>query len=86
MVELLAPAGDWESLTAAVRAGCNSVYFGVKGLNMRASTRNFELNELKKVTEFCHKSNVRCYLCVNTIVYDEEKNKIKQILEAAKED
>ncbi|MCK4670633.1 MAG: U32 family peptidase [Nanoarchaeota archaeon] len=85
MVELLAPAGDWESLTAAVKAGCNSVYFGMKSLNMRASTRNFELTELRKVASFCHENNVRCYLCVNTIVYDNEMNKLKQILEAAKE-
>jgi len=85
MTELLAPAGNWESLTAAVKAGCNSVYFGVKGLNMRANARNFELGELKKVAEFCHSNKVRCYLCVNTITYDEEFEKIRTILDAAKE-
>ncbi|MBW2987647.1 U32 family peptidase [Candidatus Woesearchaeota archaeon] len=85
MTELLAPAGNWESLTAAVKAGCNSVYFGVKGLNMRANARNFELGELKKVCDFCHSNNVRCYLCVNTITYDEEFEKIRKILDAAKE-
>lgn len=85
MVELLAPAGDWESLSSAIKAGCDSVYFGVKGLNMRAGTRNFELNELKKVTDLCHENDVRCYLCVNTIVYDDEMNRIKQVLEAAEE-
>ncbi|MBD3259313.1 U32 family peptidase [Candidatus Woesearchaeota archaeon] len=85
MTELLAPAGNWESLTAAVKAGCNSVYFGVKGLNMRANARNFELGELKKVVEFCHSHKVRCYLCVNTITYDEEFEKIRKILDAAKD-
>jgi putative protease len=85
MTELLAPAGNWESLTSAVKAGCNSVYFGVKGLNMRANARNFELGELKKIAEFCHSNNVRCYLCVNTITYDEEFEKIRKTLDAAKE-
>ncbi|MBW3013005.1 U32 family peptidase [Candidatus Woesearchaeota archaeon] len=85
MTELLAPAGNWESLTAAVKAGCNSVYFGVKGLNMRANARNFELSELKKVSDFCHSNGVRCYLCVNTIAFDDEFEKIKKILDSAKD-
>ena len=44
--ELLAPVGDWVMLTAAIKAGANAVYFGTKFLNMRATAKNFELNEL----------------------------------------
>lgn len=81
--ELLAPAGDFISLRAAVEAGCNSVYFGVKGLNMRASARNFAPAEFKKLTGFCHRNNVKAYLCLNTIVYENELLKIRKILAAA---
>lgn len=82
--ELLAPAGDFVGLRAAVEAGCDSVYFGVKGLNMRASARNFEIGELKKVADYCHKHHVLAYLCINTIIYEHELEKVKRILTEAK--
>ncbi len=83
--ELLAPAGDFTGLKAAVEAGCDSIYLGVKELNMRASAKNFELGELKKAAAYCHDNNVRAYLCLNTIIYEDELEKVKKILTAAKE-
>jgi U32 family peptidase len=82
--ELLAPAGDWISLRAAVKAGADAVYLGVKKLNMRANTKNFELSELKKITDLCHKNNVKAYLTLNTIIYQEELKKLEKILKEAK--
>lgn len=83
-MELLAPAGDWSCLRAAVRAGCDSVYFGLEELNMRALAKNFKLSELKKIVNFCHQKKVRCYLALNAIIYQKELLKAKKILEAAK--
>jgi len=83
--ELLAPAGNWPMLSAAVQAKADAVYFGVKQLNMRATANNFELSELKKVVDFCHKNKVKAYLTLNTIVYDDEITKLKQILKTAKQ-
>ncbi len=83
--EILAPVGDKAMLAAAINAKADAVYFGVKGMNMRAAARNFELNELKSIVKQCHDANVKAFLTVNTIVYDNELEKIKQILQAAKE-
>ncbi len=82
--ELLAPVAGWERLRAAVDAGADSVYFGVKGLNMRASARNFSVSELKKVASFCRSRNVRAYLALNTIVYENELSRACAILKKAK--
>jgi len=81
---LLAPVGNWEMLVAAVKAGANAVYLGVKGINMRDRARNFDINELSKVTQYAHENKVEVYLTVNTIIFDEELKKIKDILVAAK--
>jgi putative protease len=82
--ELLAPAGDWISLRAAVKAQADAVYFGIKELNMRANAKNFELSEMKKVVQFCHENNVKAYLTLNTIIYQSELDNIKKILDFAK--
>jgi len=84
-IEILAPVGDWEMFNAAVNAGADSIYLGVKGINMRASARNFELKELKKVVEKAHENNVKVYLTVNTIVFEDEIKKIEGVLDKAKE-
>ncbi|MFC1800981.1 peptidase U32 family protein [Nanoarchaeota archaeon] len=84
MTELLAPVGNWIMLEAAIKAGADSVYLGVQGLNMRAAARNFSLEELEKVVKRAHKDKVRVYLTVNTIVYDDEIEKIKKVLKGAK--
>ena len=68
-VELIAPAGSWESLNAAIKAGADSVYFGIGEMNMRArSAKNFSLGEIKKIASLCHKNNVKCYLALNILL------------------
>jgi len=83
--ELLSPVGNQAMLQAAIDAGCDAVYFGVKQLNMRITAQNFELSQLKKIVDFCHKNNVKAYLTVNTIVYESELDKVKRILKEAKQ-
>ncbi len=82
MVELMAPCADWSTLTAAVKAGADSVYFGTKELNMRATAKNFEVDELGKIVKFCHEYNVGAYLTVNTIIYEDES--VDDLLKKAK--
>ncbi len=82
--ELIAPAGNWAMLTAAINAGADAVYFGVKQLNMRITAQNFELSELKKVVDYCHKNKVKAYLTLNTIIYDNEIEKLRKVLKEAR--
>jgi len=82
--ELLAPAGDWEMLTTAVNSGCNAVYFGVEKLNMRAKAKNFTLDELPGMVEFCKEKNVDTHLTLNSIVYENELNDAEEIIVQAK--
>ena len=83
--ELLAPVGDWETLSAALKAGADAVYFGIKWINMRAgSARNFDITELQEIMDRLHKSKVRGYLTLNTVIYDHELDKVKRILEEVK--
>ncbi len=85
-VELLAPVGSFESLTAAIQGGADAVYFGVGNLNMRSrSSVNFSINDLNEITAVCRKNNIKSYLTLNTIIYDNEIQQIKTILEAVKE-
>jgi putative protease len=84
-IELMSPAGSYESLMAAIKAGCNSVYFGVEQLNMRArSSNNFTLDDLKKIAKIGIENNVKTYLTLNTILYDHDINLMKSIVNAAK--
>lgn len=84
-MELMSPAGSFESLMAAIQAGADSVYFGVEQLNMRTkSTANFTIDDLKKIAEICSKHNVRSYLTLNTIIYDHDIHLMKKIIDAAK--
>lgn len=80
----MSPAGSYESLMAAIKAGANSVYFGVEHLNMRARTIAFKLKDLKKIANICKKHNVKSYLTLNTIVYDQDMKMVKKICDAAK--
>ncbi len=85
-IELMAPAGSWEALQAAIDNGADSIYFGVEQLNMRAmSSINFTLEDLPKVVERCEKNGVRSYLTLNTIVYDHDLQMAKKLIKAAKE-
>jgi putative protease len=71
---------------ASIHAGCNSVYFGVEQLNMRArSSNNFTLEDLKKIAEIGKENNVKTYLTLNTILYDHDITLMKSIVNAAKE-
>jgi len=82
--ELIAPAGDWVSLRAAI-SNADAVYFGVEKLNMRANAKNFTINDISKVANLCHKNKLKAYLTLNTIIYDDEIEKIRKILKKAKE-
>jgi len=85
-IEVLAPVGSYESLTAALKAGCNSVYFGVEQLNMRArSSVNFTINDLKEISRICKEFYVKTYLTINTILYDHDIRLMKTIVNQAKE-
>ncbi len=84
-LEIMAPAGSYESLAAALRAGADSVYFGVGVFNMRArSTVNFQPEDLPKVARLCHACGAKAYLTCNVIIYDEELEAMQQLLQAAK--
>jgi len=82
--ELVSPAGDWPSLIAAVESGADSVYFGVKILNMRDLATNFDIMELPKIMRFLKDNNKKGYLALNVIVMDEELAKVEKILTVAK--
>ncbi|MFA5789351.1 MAG: peptidase U32 family protein [Candidatus Gracilibacteria bacterium] len=84
-IEIMAPVGSFEALSAAIKAGCDSVYFGVEQLNMRArASHNFTLEELKEVAQICHKHGVRSYLTMNTLLYQHDLILMRKILDAAK--
>ncbi len=83
--EILSPAGNFISLAAAIQAGCDAVYFGVKGWNMRAGAANFSVSQIKRIVKNCHSRGVKAYLALNTIVFDTELPKIKRIITAAKD-
>lgn len=84
-IELMAPAGNFESLQAALDNGCDSIYFGVEQLNMRArATVNFVLDDLPEIVRRCRSKNVRTYLTLNTIIYDHDLSVVKTLLTKAK--
>lgn len=83
-IELLAPAGSFESLRAALQAGADSVYFGVEQLNMRArSAFNFTLPDLPRIREICSAQQVNTYLALNTILYEHDMQLMRRVLGAA---
>ena len=83
-IELLAPAGGWPHLRAAINAKADAVFFGAGHLNMRARAKNFSLEELSDVCELCHQAGVKAYLTLNTIVYESELHELENIISAAK--
>lgn len=82
--ELLAPAGDMSCLVAAVNAGADSVYLGLKEFTMRATARNFSIEELEEAKKICKEHKVKIYLTVNTIIYQDELKKVETILREVK--
>ena len=86
MHEIMAPAGSRESLAAALKAGADSVYFGIEALNMRAhSASRFTIDDLREIAATCNAQGVKSYLTVNTIIYDEDLELMRRICDAAKE-
>lgn len=82
----MAPVGCYESLQAAIAAGADSVYFGVGTLNMRAkSAANFDFEDLDRIVHIAHEKGVKCYLTVNTIVYDDELEEVHRTIDRARE-
>lgn len=84
--EIMAPAGSWESLQTAIQAGADSVYFGIERLNMRSrSSSNFTTEDLHRIVERCKEAGVKSYLTINTIIYDEDLELMREIVDNAKE-
>jgi len=85
-IEIMAPAGSWESLAAAIKAGADSVYFGIEKLNMRSkSSSNFSTDDLREIVRICNENKVKSYLTVNTILYDGDLTLMREIIDVAKE-
>ncbi|PXV65899.1 putative protease [Dysgonomonas alginatilytica] len=83
--EIMAPVGSYDSLAAAIQGGADSIYFGIEGLNMRAkSSNNFTLDDLKNIVQICQENNMKSYLTVNTIIYDNDISLMHKIVDAAK--
>lgn len=86
-IELMSPIGSFEALSAAIQAGAQSVYFGIDKLNMRAraSSQNFSIDDLKTISSICKEHNIKTYLALNIVLYDEEFEEMKHIVNAAKD-
>ena len=85
-IEIMAPAGSWESLAAAIKAGADSVYFGIEKLNMRSkSSSNFTTDDLREIVSICNENKVKSYLTVNTILYDGDLTLMREIIDVAKD-
>ncbi|MBQ6683657.1 MAG: U32 family peptidase [Bacteroidales bacterium] len=84
-VEIMAPVGSYESLSAAIQAGADAVYFGVGNLNMRSrSAANFTVDDLERIAGIAQQHGVRTYLTVNTIIYNDEIDEMHELVQAAK--
>lgn len=83
-IELLAPAGDFQCLAAAINSGADSVYFGLSDFNMRARAKNFKINDLSKISKMCKEKGVKKYLTLNSIIYDNELKKVEEIIKKSK--
>ena len=85
-IEIMAPAGSWESLQAAIQGGANSIYFGIEQLNMRArASNNFTLENLVEIANLCNEKGIKSYITLNTIIYDHDLTLMKKIVDTAKE-
>jgi putative protease len=84
--EIMAPAGSYESLMAAIQGGADSIYFGIEGLNMRSrSSNNFTIDDLHNIAQICRDNKIKSYLTVNTIIYNNDMQLMHKIVDAAKE-
>jgi len=82
----MAPVGSYESLAAAIQAKADAVYFGIENLNMRSrSSKNFTTEDLKNISNICKENNLRSYITLNTVIYDNEFDLMQKIVDTAKE-
>ncbi|AKG36517.1 U32 family peptidase [Paenibacillus durus] len=81
-VELLAPAGDWDCMRAAVANGADAVYFGVEKFNARARANNFQMDELPEIMAFLHSYGVKGFLTFNILVFENELPDAKELIDA----
>ena len=85
-LEIMAPAGNFECLHAAIQGGADSVYFGVEKLNMRShSANNFNMTDLREIVRICSEFGVKTYLTLNIALYDSDLSDMRMTLDAAKE-
>lgn len=85
-IEIMAPVGSYEALSAAVQAGAGAVYFGVGNLNMRSkSSQNFSLDDLKEITAICNANDIKSYVTINTVIFDEELDAMRQLVDACRD-
>ena len=85
MVELLAPAGNFISLTSALKNGADAVYIGLEDMNMRVNASNFSLEDIKKASEMTREYGAKLYVCTNTIMKDKDIEMLKEQLPYIKE-
>ena len=84
-LEIMAPAGNFECLHAAIQGGANSVYFGVEKLNMRShSANNFKMTDLQEICDICRQHGIKSYLTLNIVLYNEDLEDMRLTLDAAK--
>lgn len=84
-IEIMAPVGSFESLQAAIQGGANSVYFGIEHLNMRSrSSANFSTEDLKEIVRIAQENDIKTYLTINTVMYDQDLSIMRQIIDTAK--
>ncbi|MCK9452211.1 MAG: U32 family peptidase [Bacteroidales bacterium] len=85
-IEIMSPVGSFESLMAAIQAGADAVYFGIGSLNMRSkSSKNFSLDDLKTIADTCREKQVKTYVTINTVIFDEELPQMRTLIDAVKE-
>lgn len=78
--EVLAPAGGWPQLQAAVQNGADAVYFGVEAFNARARAANFSVQELPDVLDYLHHRGVKGYVALNVLIFDEELETLQKLV------
>jgi putative protease len=84
-IEVLSPAGSFESMQAAINAGADAIYFGVEQLNMRTrSSNSFEISDLAEIKKICKTNGIKCYITLNTVMYEHDMQLLFSILQEVK--
>ena len=82
-IEILAPAGGFDSVIAAVHSGADAVYIGAKSFSARASAHNFDDDELRECVRYCHRCGVQVHLALNTLIFDDEMTQALELVKKA---